>query len=140
MATSVVPPKGDNVTMQQLMETMRALQEAMAVAASRVEIAASQADNEELCRTNEELRKDLQQAGERAVDERAPLIPLRARRMSFSQAIMDTALPVTSLGPKVTFTDVEAREAHLTAFRRCVLQIANEHVGKRSVGMVHQPP
>ena len=68
MAIGVVPPGGDNVTMQQLMKTMRALQEA--VAASRVEIAASQADNEE-------LRKELQQAGERAMDERAPLIPLR---------------------------------------------------------------
>jgi len=54
----VAPSRGDNVTMQQLMETMRALQEA--VAASRVEIAASQADNEELRKTNEELRMDLQ--------------------------------------------------------------------------------
>jgi len=36
--------------------------------------------------------------------------------MPFSQAIMDTALPTTSLGPKVTFTGVEDLEAHLTAF------------------------
>jgi len=91
--------------MQQLMETMCALQEA--IAALRVEIAASQADNEELRRTNEELRRDLQQAGERAVDERAPPIPPKARPMPFSQAIMDTALPTTSMGPKVTFTGVE---------------------------------
>ena len=96
------------------METMRALQEA--VAASRVEIAASQADNEELRRTNEKLRRDLQQAGERAMDERAPPIPLRAHPMPFSQAIMDTALPAMSLAPKVTFTSVEDPEAHLTAF------------------------
>ena len=114
MVAGVVPPGGDNVTMQQLMETMLALQEA--VAASRVEIAASQADNEELRRTNEELRRDLQQAAERAVDERAPPIPLRARPMSFSQVTMDTALPTMSLGPKVTFTGVEDPEAHLTAF------------------------
>jgi len=113
-ASGVVPPRGDNVTMQQLMETMRALQEA--VASSRVEIAASQANNEELHKTNEELRRDLQQAGERAVDERVPPIPLRACPMSFSQAIMDIALPTTSLGPKVTFIGVEDSEAHLTAF------------------------
>ena len=114
MAAGVVPPGGDHVTVQQLMETMRALQGA--VAASRVEIVASQADNEELCRTNEEMRRELQQAGERAVDERAPPIPLRARPMPFSQAIMDTMLSTTSLGPKVTFTSVEDLEAHLTAF------------------------
>jgi len=54
------------------METMCSLQEA--VAASRLEIVASQADNEELRGTNEELRRSLQQAGERAVDERAPPI------------------------------------------------------------------
>jgi len=50
MAPGVVPPRGDNVTMQQLMETMRALQEQ--VATSRAEIATSQADNEELRRAN----------------------------------------------------------------------------------------
>jgi len=109
-----MPPGGDNVTMQQLMETTRALQEG--VAASRVEIAMSQATNEELCRTNEELRRDLQQAGECAVDERAPSIPPRAHPMPFSQAIMDTALPTRSLGPKVTFTCAKDPEAHLMAF------------------------
>jgi len=36
--------------------------------------------------------------------------------MPLSQAIMDTALPTTSLGPKVTFTGVEDLEAYLTAF------------------------
>jgi len=50
------------------------------------------------------------------VDERAPPLPPRARPMPFSQAIMDIALPTTSLGPKVTFTGVEDLEAHLTAF------------------------
>jgi len=114
MALGVVPPRGDNVTMQQLPETMRALQEQ--VAASRAEIAASQANKEELRRANEELRKSLQQVGERAVDERAPPVPPRARPMPFSQAIMDTALPTTSLCLKVTFTGVEDPEAHLTAF------------------------
>jgi len=50
------------------------------------------------------------------MDERAPPVPLRECPMSFSQAIMDTALPTTSLGPKVTFTGAEDPEAHLTAF------------------------
>jgi len=80
------------------------------------EISASQADNEELRKTNEELRRDLQQAGECAVDERAPPVPPKSCPMTFSQAIMDTAFPTTSLGPKVTFTGEEDPEAHLTAF------------------------
>ena len=50
------------------------------------------------------------------VDERAPPIPLRARPMSFPQAIMDTTFPTTSLGLKVTFKGVEDPEAHLTVF------------------------
>jgi len=97
-----------------MLETMRALQ--AEVATSRVEIAASRADNEELRRANEELRRDLQLVGEHAVDERAPPVPLRARLMPFSQTIMDTTLPTTSLCLKVTFTGVEDPEAHLTAF------------------------
>jgi len=113
---SVAPPGaapsgGDNVIMQQLMETMRALQEVVVV-----DIVASQANNEELRRTYEELRRNLQQAGECTVYECAPPIPPRARPMPFSQAIMDTALPTTSLGLKVTFTSVEDPEAHLTVF------------------------
>ena len=86
---SVAPTGGDNVSTQQLLETRRTFQEA--VVASRVEIAASRADNEE-------LRRNLQQAGKHVVDERAPPISLRARPMPFSQAIMDTVLPTTSLG------------------------------------------
>jgi len=54
------------------------------VVASRVVIVASRVNNEELHRANEELRRDLQQVGERAVDERAPPVPLRARPMLFS--------------------------------------------------------
>jgi len=118
---SAAPSGGDNATMQQFMETMRTLQEA--VAASRVDqgrfqvdLAASQANNEDLRRTNEELRRSLQQEGERAVDERTPPIPPRARPMPFSQEITDGVLPATSMGPKVTFTGVEDLEAHLTTF------------------------
>ena len=84
--------------------------------ALQTEVAAFRANNAELCRANEELRRDLQQVGERATDERAPPVPLRARPMPFSRAIMNVILPTTSLGPKVSFTGVEDPEAHLTAF------------------------
>ena len=112
---------GENVTLQQMMETIRALQQEVAVSRVdqdhfQVDLAASQASNEELRRTNEELCRSLQQAGERAVDERAPPIPPRARPMPFSQAIMDAVILATSMGPKVTFTGVEDLEAHLTVF------------------------
>jgi len=137
VAAGVALPGGDNVTMQQLMETMHALQEA--VVASRVEITASQAKNEKLRRTNEKLCRDSQQAGECTVDERAPPIPLRARPMLFSQAIMDTTLPTTSLGPKITFVGVEDPQAHLTAFHT-QMQAIDEHVGRRGVRMVCDPP
>jgi len=118
---SVAPNGGENITMHQIMEMMRALQET--VAASRIDQehiqvnqVASQARNEELHRTNEELRRNLQQAGERVVDERAPPAPPRAFPMPFSQAIMDAVIPATFVGPKATFTGVEDPEAHLTAF------------------------
>jgi len=69
-----MPSGGDNVSMQQLMETIRTLQEA--VVASRVDqdcfqvnLARSQANNEELRRTNEELHMNLQNVGENVVDE-----------------------------------------------------------------------
>ena len=66
----------------------------------QVNLAASQASNEELGRTNEELCRNLQNVGERTVDERAPPMPVRARPMSFSQVIMDTVIPATFMGPK----------------------------------------
>jgi len=95
---------GENVTLQQMMETIRALQQAVAV--SRVDqdrflvdLAASQVSNEKLRRTNEQLHRSLQHARERAVDERAPPIPPRARPIPFSQAIMDVVIPTTSMGP-----------------------------------------
>jgi len=118
---SAVAKGGENVTLQQMMETIRALQQEVAVSRVdqdhfQVDLAASQASNEELRRTNEELCRSLQQAGERAVDERAPPIPPRARPMPFSQAIMDAVILATSMGPKVTFTGVEDLEAHLTVF------------------------
>jgi len=48
--------------------------------------------------------------------------------MPFSQAIMDTMLPITSLGPKVTFTGVEDPEAHLTAFHTQMMLTGGSNV------------
>jgi len=111
----------ENATLQQMMQSIRALQQA--VTASRVDqdrfqvdLVASQASNEELHKTNEELRRSLQQAGERAVDERAPPIPPRAHPMPFSQTIMDVVILATSMCPKVTFTGIKDPEARLIAF------------------------
>jgi len=67
-------------------------------------------------RTNEELRINLQNVEESTVDERAPPLPIKAPPMPFSPVIMDTVIPATSMGPKVTFTGVEDPEAHLIAF------------------------
>jgi len=41
---------------------------------------------------------------------------VRARPMLFSQAIMDTVIPASFMGPKIAFTGVEDPEAHITAF------------------------
>jgi len=117
---SVAPNGGESLTLQQIMETMQALQET--VAASRanqeriqIDLAASLARNEELQRTNEELRRDLRnQTGEREVEEQEPETLPRDFPMPFSQAIMDTVIPATFVGPKATFTGVEDLEAHLT--------------------------
>jgi len=122
--------------MKQVMETIRTLQQAVAAskadqdiilaeiqaeqAASRNrfqnDLAASRANNEELHRANEELRRDLQHMGERTIDERTPPIPVWSRPTPFSHAIMDTVIPASFMGPKITFTSVEDLEAHITAF------------------------
>jgi len=125
---SAAPAGGDNVTMQQLMETIRALQDA--VAASRVDqdrfqfdLATSQANNEELHRTNEELSRNLQNVC--TVDERAPPLPVRAHPMSFSQVIMDNVIPAMFMGPKVTFIGVEDPEAHITVFHTQIMLLGS---------------
>ncbi|XP_068498173.1 uncharacterized protein [Phaseolus vulgaris] len=103
------------MTMQQVMDMMQGLQEAMT--ASKVEqermqadLAVSQARNEELCRTNEELRRV------RDIDEPECFTPPKEFSTPFSQSILETVIPNTFVGPKVTFTGMEDPEAHLTAF------------------------
>jgi len=103
------------------METIHALLEAITAsrvdqARFQVDLARLQANNVELCKINEELRRNLQNIGEHIVDERAPPLPVKAPPMLFPQVIMDTVIPATSMGPKVTFTGVEDPKAHLTAF------------------------
>ena len=108
--------------MQQVMDMMQGLQEAMA--ASKVEqermqadLAASQARNEELCCTNEELRRGLRNnSGLRDADDRDCFTPPREFSTPLSQSIMEAVIPHMFVGPKVTFTEMEDPEAHLTAF------------------------
>ena len=122
--------------MQKLMETIHTFQQAVAASKAdqdrtlaevqveqatnqdrfHVDLVASRANNEELRRANEELRRDLERMGERTTDERTPLIPIRARPMLFSQAIMDTVIPASFMGPKIAFTCVEDLETHITTF------------------------
>ena len=100
--------------MQQLVGMMQGLQEAMATSRAEQErmqadLIASQARNDELHRANEELRR-----GWRDVDEPETASPPREFTTPFSQAILETAIPNTFTGPKVTFTGMEDPEAHLT--------------------------
>ena len=104
------------MTMQQLMGMMQGLQEAMAASKAeqermQVDLIASQSRNDELHRTNEELRRAI-----RDVDEPETATPPREFSTPFSQAILETAIPNTIMGPKVTFTEMEDSEAHLTVF------------------------
>jgi len=102
--------------MQQLMGIMQGLQEAMAASKAeqermQVDLTASQTRNHELHRANEELRR-----GWRDVDEPETATPPREFSTPFSQAILETAIPNTFTGPKVTFTGMEHLEAHRTVF------------------------
>jgi len=109
--------------MQQLMGMMQGLQDAMAASKveqerMRADLAASQARNDELHRTNEELHR-----GWRGADEPEAASPPREFTTPFSQAILETAIPSTFTGPKVTFTGVEDPEAHLTALHTQMLLV-----------------
>ncbi|XP_068503858.1 uncharacterized protein [Phaseolus vulgaris] len=109
--------------MAQVLEMMRALQDNVATSRAEQEkmqadLAASQSRNDELNRVNAELRRALQTPKERAVGEGMlmPPSPPRAFLMPFSPEIMQTMVPPNLVGVKVSFTEVEDPEAHLTAF------------------------
>ena len=117
--------ESEEMTMQQLMGMMQGLQEAMAASKAeqvrmQADLAASQARNDELHRTNEELRR-----GWRDVDKPEAVTPPREFSTSFSQVILETAIPNTFTGPKVTFTWIEDPEAHLTAFHTQMMLVGD---------------
>ncbi|XP_068486608.1 uncharacterized protein [Phaseolus vulgaris] len=116
--------RSEEMTMQQLMGMMQGLQEAMAASKAEQEcmqadLTASQVRNDELHRANEELRR-----GWRDVDELETATPPREFSTPFSQAILETAIPNTFTGPKVTFTGMEDPEAHLTAFHTQIMLLS----------------
>ena len=84
----------------------------------QADLAASQARNDELHRANEELRR-----GWRGGDEPEAASPLREFTTPFSPAILETAIPNTFTGPKVTFTRMEDPEAHLKVFHTQMLLV-----------------
>jgi len=90
------------------------------------DLAASQARNEELHRINEELRRGWRKpTGQRDVDEAEPFTPPREFSTPFSQQILETMIPNTFTGPKVTFTGMEDPEAHLTAFHTQMMLVGD---------------
>jgi len=142
MATRPAHARSEEMTMQQLMGMMQGLQEAMAASKAKQErmqadLAASQARNDELHRANEELRR-----GWHGGDEPEVASPPREFTTPFSQAILETVIPNTFTGPKVTFTGMEDPEAHLTVFHTQILLVggSDEHSDWDGYGLVHQPP
>ena len=118
-----VRARSEEITMRQLMGMMQGLQEAMAASNAEQErmqadLTASQARNDELYRANEELRR-----GWRDVDEPEIATPPREFSTPFSQAILETPIPNTLTGPKVTFTRMEDPEAYLTAFHTQIMLV-----------------
>ena len=87
------------------------------------DLTASQARDDELHRTNEELRR-----GWRDVDEPETATPPREFSTPFSQAILETVIPNTFTGPKVTFTGMEDPEAHLTALHTQMMLVGDSDV------------
>ena len=117
--------RGDDLTIQQLMENFTALQESMTTSKAeqahreeqfRIELDASRVTNDELRKTNEELHRDLQSLGERSMGEQIHPTRKRTRPMPFSQAIMEVEVPMNFVTPKIMFTGTEYPEAHLKAF------------------------
>jgi len=77
----------------------------------QAELAASQTKNEELHHTNEELRHEW-----RDIDEHELVTP---------QTILETVIPNTFTGPKVTFTGMEDPKAHLTVFHTQMMLVGS---------------
>jgi len=130
MATRPARARNEEMTMQQLMGMMQGLQDAMAASKAEQErmqanLAASQARNYELHRANEELCR-----GWRDVDEPETASPPREFTTPFSRAILETVIPNTFTGPKVTFTGMEDPEAHLTTFHTQMMLVGGSDAVK----------
>jgi len=121
------------MTMQQVMGMMQGLQEAMAASKAEQErmqadLAVSQARNDELYRMNEELRRGWRNhTGQCDIDEPEPFAPPKEFSTPFSQLILETVIPNTFTGPKVTFTGMEDLEAHLTAFHTQMMLVGGSN-------------
>ncbi|XP_068501006.1 uncharacterized protein [Phaseolus vulgaris] len=117
--------------MQQVMDMVQGLQEAMAALQveqerMQVDLAASQARNEELYCANKELRREWRNnSGQRDIDEPEHFTPPREFSTPFSQPILETVIPNTFGGPKVTFTGMEDPEVHLTAFHTQMMLVGD---------------
>ena len=104
--------ESEEMTMQQVMGMMQGLQEAMAVSKAEQErmqadLVASQVRNEELYRMNEELRRGWRNhTGLRDGDKLEGSSLPREFSTPFSQPILETVIPNTFVGPKVTFTGI----------------------------------
>jgi len=124
------------MTMQHVMGMMQGLQKAMAASKTEQErmqadLAASQARNEELCRMNEKVHRGWRNhTGLRDGDELEGSTPPREFSMPISQPILETVIPNTFVGPKVTFTEMEDPEAHLTAFHTQMMLVGGSDAVK----------
>jgi len=124
------------MTIQQVMGMMQGLQEAMTASKAEQErmqadLAASQTRNEELCRMNEELRRGWRNnSGLRDGDEPEGSTPPRELSTPFSQPILETVIPNTVVGPKVTFTGMEDPEIHLTVFHTQMMLVGGSDTVK----------
>jgi len=123
--------ESEEMTMQQVMGMMEGLQESMVASKAEADLTASQARNEELCRMNEELRRGWRNhAGLCDGDEPEGSTPPREFSTPFSQPILETVIPNTFVGPKVTFTGMEDPEAHLIAFHTQMMLVGGSDAVK----------
>jgi len=150
---------GDNITLQQLMETVPTIQEAVAtskadqvrlmveVQAEQVlrqdqfilELDASRASNEELRKASEDLHRDLQWLGECCMGERCPMTEERARPMAFSQKIMDAVVPTNFVTPKIPrgpSHNVQHSDDDFGRDRCHAMQVIHGHVHRHNTTVV----
>jgi len=123
------PNGGEGLTLQQVMEMMRALQKEVVV--SRANQERIQADLVASQAMNEELRRNLQtHTAEREGADQEPVTPLREFPTPFLTEIVDTVIPATLVGPKLTFTGMENPETHLAAFHTQMMLVGGSDAAR----------